>query len=97
MNIVRNVGYALGAFLIVVGLVLLFVESGLAAWVPLGVALAGLLIVLGFVVLGLAETPPEPRARTEVVDHVHDPPRREVVEHREAPRRREYHYYRRRN
>jgi hypothetical protein len=54
MSAANAILYVLGAALIVVGLGLLFFETGLAAWVPPGIAIAGLVIIVGMMVLGLS-------------------------------------------
>lgn len=64
--------YALGAVLVVAGLILLFFESGLAGWIPSGIAAAGLIILIGLFVLGLSDSGREDaNVRTEHVEHHH--------------------------
>lgn len=55
MNATRVFLWIVGALLIVTALVLLFFETGLATWVPTGIALAGLLLVIGLFVMGLSD------------------------------------------
>jgi hypothetical protein len=54
----RMLLYVLGAGLMIAGIALLFFETGLDAWVPAGVALAGLIILIGLLVVGLSELAP---------------------------------------
>lgn len=70
MNPLRALLYILGAALVVVGIFMLFFETGLAEWVPPGIALAGLVILVGLFVLGLSEGAREgPRERDTDVHH----------------------------
>lgn len=55
MNAARTLLYTLGTLLVIAGIVMLFFETGLSAWVPPGIALAGLVIVIGVAVLGLSD------------------------------------------
>jgi len=61
MAIARTLLYFLGGVLLIGGIVLLFVETGLADWVPGGVALAGLIILIGLLVMGMADHTTEER------------------------------------
>lgn len=72
MNMGQAVLYTLGAVILVVGIVLLFVESGLATWIPTGIALAGLLIIVGLLVIGLSD-----RDKDTEVTHVEHHTRRD--------------------
>lgn len=72
MNGARTLLYAFGALLVIAGIVLLFFETGLAAWVPPGIAVAGLVILIGVAVMGLSERgPTERREETKVEEHHH--------------------------
>lgn len=63
----RTLLYVLGAVLMIVGIGMLFFETGLDAWVPAGVALAGLIILVGLLIVGLSERAPEGPPREERV------------------------------
>lgn len=43
-----------GAVLVVIGIGLLLVETGLASWVPPSIIGAGIVILLGIIVMGMA-------------------------------------------
>lgn len=69
MDPTKGVVYALGAVLIVTGLILLFVETGLAAWIPSGIAVAGLVILIGLFVIGLSHRTHDEREVTHTEHH----------------------------
>lgn len=46
--------WGLGAVLVVVGIGLLLVETGLASWIPQSILGAGIVILLGIIVMGMA-------------------------------------------
>ncbi|HLE96545.1 MAG TPA: hypothetical protein VI997_04170 [Candidatus Thermoplasmatota archaeon] len=50
-GVVRFLVYALGLTLVAVALWLLFFETGVAAWVPYGVLVAAVLLVVGLGVM----------------------------------------------
>ena len=78
MNATRTMLYFVGAALIVAGIVMLFFQTGLAAWVPTGIAVAGLIILVGLFVMGMSD-----RAKSDThVEHVETAEREpRVIEH----------------
>lgn len=72
MGIARMLLYFLGALLVLAGLVMLFFETGLSAWVPTGIALAGLVILIGLLVLGLSDRSDVDRHERVEEHHHHD-------------------------
>lgn len=46
--------WGLGAVLAVVGVALLLFKTGLASWIPASILGAGILIILGLIVMGMA-------------------------------------------
>ncbi len=68
MSAKRLLLYGLGSALAIGGLVLLFFETGLSNWVPSGIAVAGLIIMVGVAVIGMSN-----KARKEMrVDEHHE-------------------------
>ncbi len=55
MNGTRMVVFVLGIALVIVGAWMLFVQTGADRWVPLGVAGAGLIVLIGLMVVGFSE------------------------------------------
>ena len=76
MNGARLMLYLFGGALVVIALWMMFFETGLNRWIPIGVAAAGLLLVIGLIVMGSAEeVGPERRTReVEVRDEHHHHP-----------------------
>lgn len=73
MSAAKALFYVLGAALVVAGIVLLFFQTGLAAWVPPGIALAGLVIIVGMLVIGLSDRSDEDHdVHHEEHHHHHD-------------------------
>lgn len=72
MNFARGLLYVLGAGLVIVGLFMLFVETGLAAWVPTGIAIAGLVVLLGLFVMGLSDRAETRRGTVREEHHHHE-------------------------
>lgn len=64
MNGTRLVLFILGLGLVILAGWMLFFQTGLNRWVPFGVAAAGLLMLIGLMVIGFSES-----ARS---DHDHD-------------------------
>ncbi len=56
-TVIRLLLYLLGAFLLILDLWLIFFETGLDRWVPVGVAVAGVILLLGLVAIGLSGGP----------------------------------------
>lgn len=54
MSFARSVMWGLGAVLVVVGVGLLLVETGLASWIPQSILGAGIVVLLGIIVMGMA-------------------------------------------
>lgn len=54
MGFARSITWGLGAVLVVVGIGLLLVETGLASWIPPSIIGAGIVIILGLIVMGMA-------------------------------------------
>lgn len=54
-TVFRVLLYLVGAFLLILGFWLLFFEAGLDDWVPAGVAVAGAILLLGLIVIGLSD------------------------------------------
>ena len=54
-TIARLVLYLLGAFLIVLALWMFYVAAGVAQWVPVGIAIAGLVVIAGLLIIGAAD------------------------------------------
>lgn len=72
MGIARMVFYLLGGLLLIIGLGMLFFATGLDAWIPGSIVVAGLIIILGLLVMGMSDRTPEPEhAHTREVHH-HD-------------------------
>ena len=71
MGIARMVFYLLGGLLMIIGLGMLFFATGLDAWIPGSIVVAGLIIILGLLVMGMSDRTPE-------TDHTHT---REVHHH----------------
>ena len=65
MNPARVVMWFLGAFLVVAALLLLYFETGLDNWIPAAIAGAGLLLIIGLLVLSFAGNAP-----SDTTDHV---------------------------
>ena len=55
MKQTRVVLYILGVTLVVVSLLLLFFETGLNRWVPVGIAIAAMLLIVGLAIVSLGE------------------------------------------
>lgn len=55
MTFARAVTWGFGAILVVVGIILLLVETGLASWIPQSIIGAGIIILLGIIVMGMAK------------------------------------------
>ncbi len=67
MSATRLMLYTLGSLFVIGGIVMLFFETGLDKWISSGMALAGLIIIVGVAVMGLAD-----KARKDVhVDEHH--------------------------
>jgi NADH:ubiquinone oxidoreductase subunit 6 (subunit J) len=58
LNGVRMVLYLFGTILVLAGLWMLLAETGLAKWVPTGLLVAGVLLIVGMAVMGFAEHAP---------------------------------------
>lgn len=71
MGIARMVFYVVGGLLLIIGLGMLFFATGLDAWIPGSIVVAGLIIILGLLVMGMSERTPEPE-RTREVHHYDD-------------------------
>lgn len=72
MNAARMVVFILGIALVVAGAWMLFFQAGLSRWIPLGVAGAGLLVLIGLLIVGFADSPSDRSDRTEKVEeHYH--------------------------
>jgi hypothetical protein len=56
MNAARVVVFILGLALVLVGAWMLFTQTGLDRWVPIGIAAAGLLVLIGLLVIGFSES-----------------------------------------
>jgi MFS superfamily sulfate permease-like transporter len=54
MGLNRSLTWALGAILIAVGIAIILFWSGVANWIPGAVLAAGVIIVLGIIVMGMA-------------------------------------------
>lgn len=54
MSLGRSITWGLGAILVLVGIGLLLVETGLASWIPPAILGAGIIVVLGIIVMGMA-------------------------------------------
>jgi hypothetical protein len=72
MNAARMVVFILGIALVILGAWMLFFQAGLNKWVPIGVAGAGLLILIGLMVVGFSEEVPEERRVEHIDEHHHD-------------------------
>lgn len=59
MAIARMLLYFLGGLLLIAGIAMLFFETGLAGWIPGSIAVAGLVILVGLLVMGLSDRAPE--------------------------------------
>lgn len=75
MGFARSITWGLGAVLVVAGIGLLLVETGLASWIPPSIIGAGIVIILGLIVMGMANRrsggsggPPPTAAETEDED-----------------------------
>lgn len=66
MNPARVIMWFLGAFLVVVALAMLYFNSGLDNWIPAAIAGAGLLLIIGLLVLSFAGNAP-----SDAHDNVH--------------------------
>lgn len=86
MNGTRLVVWLIGVALVVVAMFLLFFETGVASYVPVGIALAGLLLIVGVIVMGMSE-----KMRGETTHHHESPPREHIIHegHRDTEPRRE--------
>lgn len=51
--------YLLGGLVLVAGLAMLFFQTGLSAWIPGGIAAAGLVLILGLLIMGASDRAPE--------------------------------------
>lgn len=73
MNASRLVLYLFGGALVVLSLWMMFFETGLNRWVPIGVAAAGLLLIVGLIVMGSADEVTEDAHHrdVEVQEHHH--------------------------
>jgi CHASE2 domain-containing sensor protein len=67
MNGARMVVFVLGLALILVGAWMLFVQANLSRWIPIGIAGAGLLVLIGLLVIGFSENASSDH---EVIEHV---------------------------
>lgn len=63
--------FILGLALILVGAWMLFFQTGLNQWVPVGVAGAGLLVLIGLLVIGFSENATSDHKRVEHIDEHH--------------------------
>lgn len=54
MGFARAVTWGIGAVLVVIGIALLLVETGLASWIPQSILGAGVVVLLGIIVMGMA-------------------------------------------
>lgn len=72
MDAGRMLLYFVGGALVIGGIVMLFFETGLSAWVPAGVALAGLIILVGLFVVGLSGSVDEDEHYVEEHHHHRD-------------------------
>lgn len=60
MNVARMLLFFLGGALMIVAVAMLFFETGLSRWIPGSIAAAGLILLVGLLVVGLADrTGPE--------------------------------------
>ena len=70
---VRLAIYFVGVVLVLVAAWMLFFEAGLNRWIPVGIAAAALLLIIGISVMGAADRAELPRERTvERGDEVHE-------------------------
>ncbi len=58
MSPTRTIIWVVGVLMIIAGGLILFFETGLSAWVPATIAGAGLLLVVGLIVLTFATNAP---------------------------------------
>lgn len=64
MAAARFLLYLTGAAMVVAGLALMYVWGGLEAWIPVSIALALLVLIVGFLIMRLSDRAPrgqEPR------------------------------------
>ncbi|MFO1533038.1 MAG: hypothetical protein ABR562_04970 [Thermoplasmatota archaeon] len=71
MNGTRMVVFILGLALVLVGAWMLFFQTGLSKWVPVGIAGAGLLVLIGLLVIGFSEDASSDHKTVEHVDEHH--------------------------
>ena len=93
MNPVRTVLLVLGIALVVLGAYMLYFEAGLQRWVSLGVVTAGLLILVGLIVMGVAGGARIDRPMTTEREVVHERPQtrtERIPEERETTYERRY-------
>ena len=55
MNVTRMLLFIVGGALMIVAVGMLFFETGLNQWVSAGVALAGLLLLVGLLIVGVSD------------------------------------------
>jgi uncharacterized membrane protein len=77
MTATRVVVWVLGLALVVAAVFLLFFETGLHRFVPIGIALAGLLLIIGVAIMGAADrfrgtrVEDRPVTRERIEEHHH--------------------------
>ena len=71
MNGTRMVVFILGLALVLVGAWMLFFQTGLSKWVPIGIAGAGLLVLVGLLVIGFSENATDDHKHVEYIDEHH--------------------------
>ena len=71
MNATRLVVFFVGVVLVIVAAWMLFVQTGLSRWIPMGIAAAALLFFIGVVIMGASEKIPSEHksSRTTVEEH----------------------------
>ncbi|HUR25879.1 MAG TPA: hypothetical protein VM327_07705 [Candidatus Thermoplasmatota archaeon] len=57
----RAIMYFLGVILVIAALAMLFFQTGLQRWVPVGLLAAGVLLIIGLAVMSFADNAPEER------------------------------------
>jgi len=81
MNGTRLVVWIIGVALVVFAIFLLFFQTGLSAYVPAGIALAGLILIVGVIVMSAAEG---------MHSHEHvEPPRERIIREENVRQERE--------
>lgn len=58
MSPTRTILWVFGVGLLIAGLMLIYFETGVAQWIPSTIAVAGLLIIVGLLVIGFSERAP---------------------------------------